>query len=218
MKLAPSDVASIVLVSCALVLTALAVRRDLVQHPSLGEGFRKIPYSPELSLAGRALGPTTARATIIEFSDFQCPYCARAEAVLRAVRSKHADEVRILYRHLPIESLHPHARAAALASECAAAQDRFEEYHDLLFRFQDSIGPLPWDQFAGRAGVANIPEFRKCIAEERYADALERDVAAARALEVRGTPAFIIGEELFQGVPTLSQVENRIARELRRTR
>src|SRR2546425_393177 len=89
---------------------------------------------------GPARGPADAKVTVVEFSDFQCPFCQRAKPVLDEIATRHPNDVKIVYRHLPLDSLHPRARASAEAAACAAEGNKFWEFHDRLFANQRALG------------------------------------------------------------------------------
>jgi len=214
MRQSPSDIAAIGLFGCALILTTLVVKREVFPSSPAEVATRRVFPAPKLLLAGRTIGPDSAPVTIVEFSDFQCPFCAKALPVLDSVRAKYPRDVKIVYRHLPLETLHPHAWTAALASECAGDQGRFQQYHDILFRVQDSIGRIDWGVLANRAGVSDTEAFALCLKKERHTNAIERDVLVARGLGLRGTPVFVIGEELVEGAPSVAWLSRRIDRSL----
>ena len=132
-----STATTVVLTLCALVLTGILVRREF--FPGItATAPREVEHWSQLASAGHTMGPANAPVRILEFSDFQCPYCARLQPTLQAIRAKYPDRVAVVYRHFPLAD-HPHAMQAALASECAAAQGRFERFHDILFAAPDSI-------------------------------------------------------------------------------
>lgn len=116
-------------------------------------------------------------------------------------------EVAVVYRHFPIEATHAHARTAALASECAAAQERFEAFHRALFRDQPLIPSRKMDEFAAMAGVPDIAAFRTCLREERFAARIAEDVSAGERLGVSGTPTLLVNGRLTVGAPSLSALE-----------
>ena len=199
-KLANATTAALVL--CALTLTALLVRKELFPAgPENVVEVREIDGWERFAREGHVLGRRAAPVTIVEFSDFQCPFCAAAHRSLVEVRRKYPDEVAVIYRHLPLAG-HPHAFTAALATECAADQGAFEAYHDLLFAKQDSIGLVPWDGLARAAGVAEVGRFRECMERETFRDRVERDRAAAFRLRAEGTPTFLVNGKLFRGAVT----------------
>jgi len=147
----------------------------------------------------------------VEFSDFQCPFCARTHPVLEAARRRHPDQVAVLYRHFPLDPIHPYARRAALASECAAAQGRFAEYSAALFAQQDSIGVKPWSRFAAETGVADTAAFGRCVADARALANVERDARAGRDTDVRVTPTLVINGTLRPGAVSEAEIERLIA-------
>lgn len=197
--------------ACALVLTGVVIRRELFSQASETAVFRVFPR-PDVNLVGRVIGSEMASVPIVVFADFQCPYCADAQRTIKAILAADPDGVKILYRHLPLETIHPYAWTAALASECAGDQDAFPRYHDLLFALQDSLGELSWTDLAVRADVADTSVFDRCVSEERHAGTVERDVLLARDLGIDRTPTFVIGDEAWRGVPPASWVRKQVAR------
>ena len=158
---------------------------------------------------GHLRGPAAAPVRIVEFSDFQCPYCAAVQADLARVVAEHDQRVAIEYRHLPIVQAHPSAFLAAIAAECAGDQGRFWTFHDTLFASQAEIGTRSWESFGIASGVRDIPRFLECVASEEHRERVSDDVATASRLGIGGTPAFIVNGRLLPlGVEaaTLEQV------------
>jgi protein-disulfide isomerase len=146
---------------------------------------------------------------ILVFSDFQCPFCATFAATVHELQARHPDRVRLVVRHFPLETIHPHARAAALASECAREQNRFEAYHDALFKSQSEIGVRSWVDLATAAGV-DITVFQRCMVRARPLERIKADVAWGERLGVQGTPTIYVNGLLLQGAPTLGRLEKLI--------
>jgi protein-disulfide isomerase len=189
---------SVVLALCALTVTGLLVRQQLAPPPAAAAvPVTRVKNWQPLSQVGNRMGPQAPRLTIVEFSDFQCPFCGQAAEALKGVRERYP-QVTVVYRHLPLEA-HPHAFAAAIASECAAEQGRFEAFHDHLFANQDSIGVTPWDEVARRTGVADVQRFAACLEEDGPRNRVNRDRAAAIRLGATGTPTFITNGKMFAG-------------------
>ena len=161
------------------------------------------------------MGPASAPVTIVEFSDYQCPYCATLYKRLERLRALHPVDVAIVYRHVPITALHEHARAAAIASECAGAQGRFREYYYLLFQQPDSIGKIPWETAAQRVGVANLPAFKAYLSSPLVETRLKRDSVAAAALEITGTPTILVNNKRRMGAPTDAALDSMVTEALR---
>lgn len=210
------DAALIILTLCALATTGLVVRRELFPPPAAqAQAPRptRVADWREYAREGQRMGPAEAPVTIIVFSDFQCPFCAVLMSRLNEIRSAYPREVSVVYRHFPLSS-HPHAVAAARASECAAAQGKFPAFHDALFAAQDSIGVIGWGRFAAAAGVADLPRFEACAAGTGPLPSLERDTVAGRHLRVSGTPTLLINEVRFQGAVRKDTLEAYVRRAL----
>ena len=200
------NVAVGVLTLCALVTTGLVVRRELSAPPVPSTAPTHVAEWRDFGRHGQRMGPSGAPVTIVVFSDFQCPYCGVLMERLKELRSAHPTEVAVVYRHFPVEG-HRHAAAAARASECAAAQGRFEPFHDALFAARDSIGVIPWNRFATVAGVRDLGAFQACAGSSVPVAALARDSAAARSLRVSGTPTILINGLRLVGAPPMDSLQ-----------
>jgi Na+/H+ antiporter NhaA len=150
-------------------------------------------------------GPREAPVTLVEYGDFECPYCGRAEPVVREVLSDFAD-VRYVWRHLPLSDVHPSAQLAAEASEVAADQGAFWEMHDLLLDHQGELGPRDLLGYGGQLGL-DLERFRRELREGTGARRVEEDIDSADRSGVSGTPTFFINGRRHDGaydVQTLS--------------
>jgi len=149
--------------------------------------------------AGPSVGPKEAKVTIVEFADFQCPFCARATETLSEVRRKYGAKVRIVFRQYPLPS-HPSARLASEASLCVNEQgvDRFWIFHDLLFENQDKLDKASVVGFAADAGVDPV-KFSECLRLGGYSDAVQRDIQYGDSIGVSSTPTFFINGEIIDG-------------------
>lgn len=201
-----TNAALVVLTICALTLTGLFVRRELMgSEPSSGPFW--VANVDELA-TGAVIGPPSANHTVIEFGDFQCPYCARQHSELKALRSAFGDSLRIVYRHLPLSAIHDNAVAAAEASECARHQGAFTSFHDRLFDQQDSIGTKSWVRFADDAGVPDREAFLRCVEARQHAAAVAKDVDAATSIGISSTPTLVINGWVLPGLRNRSEIEN----------
>lgn len=142
----------------------------------------------EVRTGGTLLGSLDARVVLATFSDFQCPYCADLASAFREAVDRDPTALALVFRHYPLPDIHPHAVAAAFASECAREQVSFEAYHDALFAMQDRIGTLGWEAIARDAAVPDPERFRTCMAERGPAARIDADVRLANRLGVQGTP------------------------------
>ena len=156
---------------------------------------------------GQVIGPATAPITVVEFTDFECPFCARAFQDLKTALGKEQQDVRVVVRNFPLNSqcnpqiqteVHGSACRAALAAVCAGAQGRFKEYQGLLFENQSQLDPASLTGYAGRTGLETT-EFERCIASPAAAAAVAADVAAGAAAGVTSTPTFFINNRRIPG-------------------
>jgi len=166
-----------------------------------------------------ALGKAGARVTLVEFSDFQCPYCRATAPTLRQLRAKYGDQVHIVYRQFPLTSIHPYAFKAAEASLCANEQGKFWELHDALFADQSKLTVTELKETARRLGM-DVRKFGSCLDSGQYAPQVRADEHEGKLLGINGTPAlFINGVYVEGGSVPYSTLANLIDRELaRRTR
>lgn len=167
----------------------------------------------EVAAAGRPVrGPESAPVEMIEFSDFQCPYCLRAYETVMKVLSTYGDRVKLVYRHFPLPN-HPDARPAAEASMCAADQDKFWPYHDRLFANPTKLSTTDLKQHAAALGL-NVTEFDRCVNERKHRTAVDEDMAAGEKLGVSGTPAFFINGRPLTGAQPFEAFKRVIDEEL----
>jgi len=162
-----------------------------------------------------ALGPEKAPITILEFSDFQCPYCKTAVQTLKRISEKYGDRVRLVYRHFPLPDIHPRAMEAALAGSCAAEQGKFWPYHDVLFNNQQKLEKADLIRYGGEVGLS-VGQFEKCMASPKAAAVVSDDIAEARALGLSTTPTFFINGRVLLGAQPYENFEKLIERELSR--
>ncbi len=167
----------------------------------------------EVSAVGAARGPADARVTLIEFSDFQCPFCVRAKPVLDEIAKRHPKDVRIVYRHLPLDSLHPRARPSAEAAACAAEGNKFWEYHDKLFENNRALSDDDLRKYAAEVGL-EAGAFDECVRTRRHQAAVEQDAQEAKRIGITGTPAFVVNGILMSGLKSADELDAVIREEL----
>lgn len=140
---------------------------------------------------------STAKVVIVEYSDFECPFCARHHPTLVDIMDDYGDDVAWVYRHFPL-SFHPEAEPAALASECANEQGKFWEYADALVENQDQLGDEYYKSLAAELGL-KTSQFNDCLDTAKYQDVIDADAASGRAAGVSGTPATFINGTMVTG-------------------
>jgi protein-disulfide isomerase len=143
-------------------------------------------------------GKKDAPVTLVEFSDFQCPYCQAVAPVLKQVADKYGDKVQIIYRQFPIPSLHPFALKAAEASLCANEQGKFWEMHDTMFADQKKLAVSDLKETAGRLGM-DRKKFDKCLDTGRYTEQVQNDQKEGQRVGINGTPAMFINGTYVEG-------------------
>jgi protein-disulfide isomerase len=145
-------------------------------------------------------GPKGAKVHVVEFSDFECPYCARAAAPISELKAKYGDKnVRFSFRHFPL-SFHPNARPAAEMAQCAAAQDKFWEFHDAVFASSSALGDGGLDRAAETAGL-DADALQACLKSGKASEQVDADMRKASEVGVEGTPSFFINGRSFSGGP-----------------
>jgi protein-disulfide isomerase len=159
-----------------------------------------------------AKGPAGAPVEIIEFSDFQCPFCFRATPTIRQVMSTYGDKVRLVYRHFPLPN-HPNARSAAEAAACAAEQGKFWEYHDRLFADQSKLSQADLKQSAAAVGL-DAAKFDNCLDSHKLKAKVDEDVAAGQEAGIDGTPAFFINGRAISGAQPFDMFKRIVDEEL----
>ena len=149
----------------------------------------------------RIKGNKDAPITIVEFSDIQCPFCARFHPTMEQAVRDYPDKVRWVYKHFPLDSIHPYARKASEASECAGDQNKFWEYLGKLFDNQSQINQSYLNQLAGEMGL-DQGKFDSCLADGKYTQKVNDDYQEGLKYGVRGTPGnFINGQSISGAVP-----------------
>jgi protein-disulfide isomerase len=173
------------------------------------------PPRVEVTDGGRpARGSKDATVEIIEFSDFQCPFCQRANPTVQRVLTTYGDRIRFVYRHYPLPN-HPNARPAAEAAVCAQDQGKFWEYHDRLFANPTKLTDADLKQHAGAIGL-DTAAFADCFDSHKHKASVDADIAAANELGVTGTPAFFINGRSLEGAQPFEAFKRVIDEELAR--
>lgn len=153
-------------------------------------------------------GDPQAPVTVLEYGDFECPYCAATAPVLRALVDGSGGGVRLVFRHWPLYDTHPYALTAALAAEAAADQGAYWEMHHLLFARQDRLTDADLAGYAEELGLD--PNRVVGEAAQPHGDKVEADFATGVALEVPGTPTVFIDGQLFSGRPDLASLRRAV--------
>lgn len=175
--------------------TQMLKETDQIIAQLKAEEMKNQPLTPELQKliaapGGPSYGPEAASVTVVEFSDFECPYCSRAADVMTQLKAKYGDRVRLVFRQFPL-SFHKNAQGAAEASMAANAQGKFWEFHDLMFKNQKALSPADLEGYAKQAGL-NVAQFKQDMESHKYADQVKGDVDLGAKVAVSGTPSLFI--------------------------
>ncbi|HTL11436.1 MAG TPA: DsbA family protein, partial [Bdellovibrionota bacterium] len=149
--------------------------------------------------------PDKAKVTIVEYSDYQCPFCARAASTVEEIKKKYGDKVKLAFRNFPLP-MHREARPAAEAAMCVFEQGakNFWKFHTIVFEHQQALDDASLEKYAKDAG-ADDKKFKECYAAKKYSKQIEEDMAYGEKLGVRSTPTFFINGELVSGAVPIDQ-------------
>jgi protein-disulfide isomerase len=156
-------------------------------------------FRSEVAVEGAPVrGAANAPVTIVEFSDFHCPYCRKVQPAIDELRAKYGSKIRIVYRDFPLDNLHPQARAAAEASHCAIEQGKFWEFHDQLFKNDPDSSQAALNRMAKDAGM-DVSAFETCSNLHKYKTLVQTSVQEGTSLGITGTPTFFIDGRILVG-------------------
>jgi protein-disulfide isomerase len=195
-------------------------RRDaLVANLRANAHVKVALVAPRVTVASAGhpwTGGKDAPVTIVEFSDFQCPYCRAAEPILKQIRAKYGDQVKLVYMDFPL-GMHPHAMDAAVAGRCAADQDKFWQLHDAMFSDQTKLDAASLKASAAKAGL-DSSKFNACFDAKTGAAGIKQDQAQGERLGVSGTPTFFVNGREMVGMESEKGFSDVIDDELSRAK
>jgi|ERR1700728_278802 len=213
MKIKLDAVVTATLVVCALVTTGLVVRREFFSSaPAPAQAEYKTVFVKDWSgdlAKGVRMGAGEAPVQLLEFADFECPFCASFHKDVKALKARHPMQVALTFVHFPLPG-HRFALPAARVAECAGDQGRFEAMYDRLFDEQDSLGLKPWSEFATEAGVPDSAAFDACIKRTDPIPRVAEGKALGNQLDVHGTPTVVINGWKLGRPPTLDELDHMV--------
>jgi protein-disulfide isomerase len=215
MKIKLDVVLTATLVTCAVITTGVVLRREFVA-PALAPRQAElrpalIPHWQDGLTKGMRLGPDAASVKLIEFADFECPFCGGFHKTLKTLQNHYPSQISLTYVHFPIPG-HRFAIPAARVAECANDQGRFEAMYDQLFEGQDQFGLKPWDDYATAAGVPDMAAFDACIKKTDPIPRVEEGKALGAKLDVQGTPTIIINGWKLGHPPSEAELDEMVQR------
>jgi protein-disulfide isomerase len=200
------DVANGVFIVCAIAVTVVLVRGRSRPAPAPAQAAQKVITDwRDLATEGFILGNPRAPVRIVEFADFQCPFCSRLAPELDSLQQAFGDSVAVVFRNFPLP-IHPEAFKAALAGECAAAQDRFAAFYHTVYARQAELGAVPWTKLAEGAGVPDTAAFSRCLESARFEARVRADQERGQKLGITGTPTLVLDSLVITGAPPRSRL------------
>ena len=172
-----------------------------------------VRLDPPVGNGDHALGPATAAVTLVEYGDYECPYCGRMHPVVKELRERLGDRLRFVFRHMPLSDLHPRAEAAAEAAEAAGAQGKFWEMHDRLFTHQQQLSDGDLRGHAEAIGL-DVERFDRELREQRHAGRVADDYLSGARSGTPSTPRFFVNGVIHLGSPSLPELEEAISAEV----
>jgi protein-disulfide isomerase len=154
--------------------------------------------TPPVTSADHVRGPDDAPVTLVEYGDYECPYCGMAHPIVERARQTLGSQLRFVFRHFPLAEAHPHARLAAQAAEAAGAQGKFWEMHDTLFEHQDALEPADILGYAESLGL-DVARFTSELEAGTYARKVRDDFRSGVRSGVNGTPTFFVNGVRYEG-------------------
>jgi protein-disulfide isomerase len=197
-----------------------AARRALIAALRDARPELRVMLSPprvEIPVAGSdpSAGPTSALVTIVEFSDFACPFCEQMASTLKQVREKYGDKVAVVWKDFPLTRIHPQAFEAGEAARCAGDQQQYWEYHDLLFSNQRALQSDDLRRYAGQLGL-DAARFDDCMAGSRHGDQVRAGMEEGMQLGVSSTPTLYINGRRLAGAQSFEAISAVVDEELLR--
>jgi protein-disulfide isomerase len=204
----------VVLCFSSLTIVALLIKREFASNPERPEQIKMEPKWRILAKGGIDEGSESAAVTLAVFYDFQCPFCKALWPSLITLRQKYPKTVRVIYHHFPLEVIHPFARQAAFAAECANSKGRFTEMETALFKNQNRIGVVDWSWFGKTAGLSDPKWLAECVRDSVFVPRVDADVALGQQVGVNGTPTVFVNMWKIPGTPSFAIIDSLINEEL----
>ncbi len=209
----------IVMVACAVVITALLVRRELFlgqvseREPDrvLSDSVWQVLSESHVEYEAAAARPVT----VVEYFDYECPFCGELQPMLSALEERYSEDITLIYRHYPA-FYHIAAYDAAIAAECAANQGYFKVYHNMLFANQPLLpDSVDWNLLAQMARLPDLLRFSNCVSAVRPAPKVKADMAMANMFGINGIPTLIVNGTVYTGLMTSNELDSILQRALR---
>jgi protein-disulfide isomerase len=211
------NIATSVLLACAAMVAVSMVHREFFTPAQ--DGILTGQHIANWKDLAANRTPTTGNAdspvTILDFSDYECPFCKSLEGKLRTLAAQQPDVIRIIRYEFPLTLIHPYAYEAALAGKCAAKQDVVGSFQTLIYQNSTKLGTLNWRNLAANANIPNLDKFTSCLEQKKLAGEVDADIAVGQRLGFKSTPTLVINGDVVSGdqsKETLSKLVKRYAK------
>lgn len=206
------SILTFMLAICAVAVVVILIRREFfLQSPSKAADQKPLFIKEwrDFLAKGTRVGLAEAPVQLIEFLDFECPFCKTFYTNLKAMQEKYPDQVAIIYVHFPLP-MHRFAEPAAKAAECAHQRGRFSEMQDRLFEQQNLFGVKSWSEFAAEVGITDVSGFSICIESTAALSLVIEGKELGARLDVQGTPTLIVNGWKLARPPSIAELEGMI--------
>jgi protein-disulfide isomerase len=194
---------------CATMLGQVDdIVKELKQHEQASKPLDAAAQSKIAAGDGPAFGPTDAKVTLVEFSDFECPYCSKAAAVTAQIKAQYGNKVRFVFRQFPLP-FHQNAQGAAEAALAAHAQGKFWEFHDKMFENQKSLDSASLEGYAKAVGL-NLAKFKTALNDAKNKDRIKADMALGNEVAVQGTPTLFLNGQRVENPTDFAEISKAI--------
>ncbi|MGI5864113.1 MAG: DsbA family protein [Myxococcales bacterium] len=193
------------------LLVAACLASVACAEPNVEESFQPVPIGDS-----PVRGPADAWVTIVEFADFECPYCVRAAETIAEIEAAYGADVRLVFKHYPLD-FHQRAMPAAVAAECARAQGRFWAMYDRLFDAEGALSASDLERYAGAVGL-DLATWRGCVSSGAHQSRIDSDVQLAESLGVSATPTLFINGWRVVGAQPFAELKRVVDRELEKAK
>ena len=200
-----------------LILFGSGIAVGYTARDFVSQGGASTASNAELDASGKddpSWGPADAKVTMVEFGDFECPYCRQWYAtVYEKLQANYGTKIRFVFRDFPLTSIHPNAKPAAVAANCAGEQGRYWDYFNLLYGDSRGLGTAMYQTYAKEVGL-NLSSFTSCIKSGKYDKEISLDIQDGERMGVDGVPAFLIDGTLISGLQPYETFQQAIDEEL----
>ena len=201
-----NDIFTVILVVCAILVTIILVKREFFNDNN-AEEVKIVENWKNLLNGGQLIGEKNAPVKIIEFTDYQCPYCKIMRENLETIMNRYKDKISLIVYNFPVKS-HVYAYKLAVAGLCAAKQNKFDIFYKIIFKYQKEFNNLNINNITQLIGLKDSTSFINCVKDREIYRIVDNEIEEGRNIGIKGTPTIIINGKMFVGSRTVTQLDN----------